>query len=111
MPWLSWFPLLIVAILFEVAGVTCMKLSVGFTKMVPSVALFVCYGLSFLCLTLVLRKVDVSIAYALWSAIGTTLVAIIGALWFGEAMTAMKIASIALIVAGVIGLRLSGSGG
>ena len=109
--WSNWLPLLLLAILLEVAGVTSMKLSHGFSRPIPSVLLFVFYGLSFGCLTLVLRRVEVSVAYALWSAIGTTLVALLGTIAFGESMTLGKAASIALIVAGVVGLRLSDSGG
>lgn len=99
---------LVLAILLEVAGTTCMKLSDGFTKMVPSVLLFVFYTLSFGMLTLALKRIDVSVAYAVWSGVGTALIATIGVLWFKEPMTALKLISLALIIIGVIGLNLSG---
>jgi len=99
---------LVLAILLEVAGTTCMKLSDGLTKMVPSILLFVFYTLSFGMLTLALKRIDVSVAYAVWSGVGTALLATIGVLWFKEPMTALKLISLALIIIGVVGLNLSG---
>ena len=99
---------LILAILLEVSGTTCMKLSQGFTKVVPSILLFVFYTLSFSMLTLALKRIDVSIAYAVWSGVGTALIATIGVLWFREPATAVKLVSLGLIILGVIGLNLSG---
>ncbi|HXF40031.1 MAG TPA: multidrug efflux SMR transporter [Blastocatellia bacterium] len=99
---------LALAILLEVAGTTCMKLSDGFTKMVPSILLFVFYTLSFGMLTLALKRIDVSVAYAVWSGVGTALIGTIGVLWFKEPMTALKLISLALIIVGVVGLNLGG---
>ena len=99
---------LVLAILLEVCGTTCMKLSDGFTKAVPSVLLFVSYTLSFGMLTLALKKLDVSVAYAVWSGMGTALIATIGVLWFKEPVTALKLISLGLIILGVVGLNLSG---
>ncbi len=103
-----WF-LLFGAILLEVAGTISMKLSSGFTKLVPSVLLFVFYAASFTVLTFALKKIDVSVAYAVWAGVGTALIAIIGMIWFHEPATAVKIISILLIITGVIGLNLSGA--
>ena len=99
---------LVLAILLEVSGTTCMKLSEGFTRMVPSILLVVFYTLSFGMLTLALKKIDVSVAYAIWSGVGTALIASIGVLWFKEPATAMKLISLGLIIMGVVGLNLSG---
>jgi len=99
---------LVLAILLEVSGTTCMKLSEGFTRMVPSILLVVFYTLSFGMLTLALKRIDVSIAYAIWSGVGTALIASIGVLWFREPATAMKLISLGLIIMGVVGLNLSG---
>ena len=98
---------LVVAILFEVSGTTSMKLSRGFSELWPSVAVFVLYGLSFVFLTLSIHRIDISIAYAIWSALGTALVATIGIVYFGEAVTAWKLLFLAVIVFGVVGLNLS----
>ncbi len=104
---MSWL-YLILAILLEVSGTTCLKLSQGFTKTLPSVLLFILYGLSFTSFSLALKKIEVGVAYAVWSGLGTTLIATVGILWFREPLSALKIISIGLIVIGVIGLRLSG---
>lgn len=103
MPWLT----LAIAIAFEVAGTTSMKLSEGFTKLVPSVAIFVCYAVSFTFLTLTLRTMGVGLTYAIWSGVGTVATAVIGVMVFGESMGPLKIACILLITVGVVGLTLS----
>ena len=102
---MSWL-YLVLAIILEVSGTTSMKLSQGFTKLLPSVLMFLCYGLSLSALTLALKKIDVSLAYAVWSGLGTALIASVGIIWFREPLTAMKIASLLLIILGVIGLNL-----
>jgi small multidrug resistance pump len=56
------------AIFLEIAGTTSMKLSDGFTKTVPSICIFVFYAISFMALTMALKRIDVSVAYAIWSA-------------------------------------------
>lgn len=103
----GWF-FLTCAILLEVAGTTCMKLSHGFTRLVPSALIFVFYGLSFASLTVVLDEIEVSVAYAVWSGVGTALIATVGFVWFKEPLTAVKLASMGLIILGVAGLNLSG---
>ena len=95
-----------VAIVLEVAGTTAMKLSDGFTRTTPSVLLFVFYGLAFAALTLALRTVELSVAYAIWSGVGTALIAVLAFLFFAEAITPWKLVCLALIIAGVVGLHL-----
>ena len=97
------------AIVLEVAGTTSMKLSAGFTKILPSVLIFVFYSASFVALTFALKKIDVSVAYAVWSGVGTALIAVIGMAYFRESATIIKLASIGLIIVGVVGLNLSGA--
>ena len=104
----QYFLFLFLAIVFEVAGTTCMKLSHGFTRPWPSALLFVFYAASITTLTLALRRIDISVAYAIWSALGTTLIAIIGVLYFREPNSLLKMASIGLIITGIVGLNLSG---
>ena len=99
---------LFVAIIFEVAGTICMKLSYGFTKAVPSILVIILYLLSLVSLTFALKKIDVTIAYAIWAGLGTALIATVGILWFKEPTTALKIISLGLIIIGVVGLNLSG---
>jgi small multidrug resistance pump len=98
---------LVAAILLEVCGTTSMKLSRSFTVPAPTVAIFVFYGASIFCLTLAVQRLEIGVAYAIWSALGTAIVATIGIVWFGESATLAKLASLVLVVAGVIGLKLS----
>jgi len=103
MAWLFLF----LAIVLEVAGTTCMKLSNGFTNIVPTVLLFIFYGLSFYLLSIVLKTMDLSITYAIWSAVGMALVATVGILYFKEPATALKMVSLGLVILGVVGLSYS----
>lgn len=93
------------AILFEVAGTTCMKLSRGFSEFTPSVLMFVFYACAFALNTVAVRTIELSVAYAIWSGIGTALTAAIGILYFKEPATAVKMVSLTLIVIGVMGLH------
>jgi small multidrug resistance pump len=89
-------------VMFEVAGTVSMKLSEGFAKLVPSLLIFVFYGLSFVLLTLTLKTMNVSTIYAMWSGLGTSLVAVIGVVYFKEVMNVSKALGIGLVVLGVI---------
>lgn len=107
MPWL----ILALTIILEVIGSTMMKLSNGFTLFWPSVAVFVCYSLALTGLTIVLKYIDLSVAYAIWSGLGVALIALIGFLYFEEPVTAQRVISLLLIVVGVVGLQLSSGQG
>ena len=98
---------LILAILLEVAGTTAMKFSDGFSKLLPSVLIFVCYAFSFIALTFALKKFEMGIAYAIWAGIGTVLITTIGIIYFKESANLLKFGSVLLIIIGVIGLHLS----
>jgi small multidrug resistance pump len=99
---------LTLAILAEVAGTTCMKLSAGFTKAMPSMLMWLFYGVCFYFLTLALKKVDVSVAYAIWSGVGTALIATLGVLYFREPISILKVVGLAAIIGGVVALNISG---
>jgi small multidrug resistance pump len=98
---------LIFAFLTEVAGTTAMKLSQGFTRIAPSIAMGAFYTISFGLLTLALKKINLSSAFAIWSGASTALIAVIGFAWFKEPLNATKIISLVLIILGVMGLELS----
>lgn len=104
--WISWL-FLMLAIVFEVAGTSSMKLAQGFTRLVPSVAVFACWGMAIVFLTLALKRIDISVAYAIWAGLGTALIAAIGVLAFGESLSPAKLVFLAFIVVGVVGLKLS----
>ena len=101
--------LLTIAICTEVAATVSLRFSDGFTKPLPSALTIAGYVLSFYLLALVLRDISVSTTYAIWAGVGTAAVALIGMTVLGEPATAVKLASIALIIAGVVGLNLSGA--
>jgi small multidrug resistance pump len=103
---MSWI-YLIFAILFEVSGTVAMKISYGFTKLVPSIMMIILYVISLSLLTLALKTLHISVAYAIWSGLGTAIIATIGFIWFKEHVTPLKIVSLGLIIAGVVGLNLS----
>ena len=98
--------ILALGIVFEVLGTICMKYAEGFTKLIPSIFVFVFYGISLAALVFVLEKMQVSIAYAIWASAGTALIAIIGILFFQETVSITKIISISFIILGILGLEL-----
>ncbi|MDR0270927.1 multidrug efflux SMR transporter [Paenibacillus sp.] len=98
------------AISLEIGGTVSMKLSNGFTRIVPSILMIVLYILAFSSLNMALKQVPVSVAYAIWSGVGTAAIAVIGYMYFQESMTLIKAISILLIILGVIGLNLGGNG-
>jgi len=87
-----------------------MKLSDGFTRLAPSVGMFGLYLVSLGLLTLALKGIPVGVAYAIWSGLGTALIAVIAAIAFGEHFTLAKTACLAMIVLGVAGLNYFGGG-
>jgi len=101
-----WF-YLAMAIVLEVTGTTCMKLSEGFTRLIPSVLVFVLYMVSFSFMILALKKMELGVVYAIWAGLGTAMIALIGIVWFQESVSLLKIVSIVFIVLGVVGLHLS----
>ena len=105
---MHWFVLLL-AIVLEVSGTTSMKLAEGFSKLLPSVLVFVFYALSLSALVLALEKIDVSVAYAIWSGLGTSLIVAIAVIHLDEQLTFPRVVSLVLVVVGVIGLYLSSS--
>jgi small multidrug resistance pump len=104
----SWL-FLTIAIVMEVCGTTCMKLSDGFSKLTPSVLIWVFYGISFVAFVFALKRIDVSFAYAIWAGLGVLLISAVGILWFREPAGILRLASIGLIMIGVVGLNLTGT--
>jgi len=100
---------LTLAILTEVIGTVALRYSEGFTRAVPSVVMVVAYALSFYFLAIVLRQLPLGFVYAIWAGAGTALVALIGMVVLGEAVSVLKIVSLALVIAGVVSLNLAGA--
>jgi small multidrug resistance pump len=98
------------AIISEVAGTICMKLSDSLTKWVWIPPMLFAYLLSLLGLAIALKTIEVGVTYAVWAGAGTLLIALIGIVFFSESVSLLKIISIALVVGGVVGLNLADAG-
>ena len=101
MKWL----LLSSGILCEIIALVFMKKSEGFTKLYPILLVLLFYGAALGFLILVLRKMDTSVAYAIWASSGILIMAVVGMLFLKEPVTTVKIVSIILITLGVLGLE------
>ena len=99
---------LLVAILLEVFGTSCLKLSEQFTKLWPSVGVTVGYAGSFVALALALKTFEVGTAYAIWSGIGSAVIVLVGYWFLDESLGVVKISGIGLIILGVVLLNLTG---
>lgn len=101
--------LVILAGLFETGFALSLKASNGFTRLVPSVLFVVCAVTSFGLLAAGLRSLPIGSAYAVWTGIGAAGTAIAGMVFLGESTQVLKLVSIVLVVAGVVGLQLTSS--
>ncbi len=98
---------LVLAGLFEVGWAIGLKYTAGFTRLAPSVFTIVSMAISVLLLGLALKTLPVGTGYAVWTGIGTVGTALLGIYLLGEPATAMRLACIGLIVAGILGLKLA----
>ncbi len=106
-PNLAWV-LLLVAGLLEIVWAVSMKASQGFTRNGFTAITLIAAGLSFWLLGLALRQLPVGTAYAVWTGVGAVGAAVLGIVLFGESLTVARIGCIALIVCGIVGLKLLG---
>lgn len=100
--------MVVVAGLFETGFAVLLKQSHGITRAWPTFGFAVCALISFGLLTLALRKLEVGSAYAVWTGLGAAGTAVVGMWVLGESISPLKLVSIGLILAGVIGLNLAG---
>jgi quaternary ammonium compound-resistance protein SugE len=98
---------LFVAGLLEIGWAVGLKYTEGFTRFVPSALTVLSMIASLGALGLALKELPLGTAYAIWTGIGTVGTAILGIILLGEAATALRLACIALIVAGIVGLKLA----
>lgn len=98
---------LVIAGLFEVAWATGLKYTEGFTRLWPSAWTVAAMAVSLLLLAQALKTLPIGTAYAVWTGIGAVGTAVMGIILFGESRDAMRLTCIAVIVAGIAGLRLS----
>lgn len=93
---------LVTAILAEVSATACLKQSAGMSRLLPTVASLLGYGISFYLLSKVLNVVPMGISYGIWSGIGIVLVSLMGLLFFGQKLDMAACIGLALIVLGVL---------
>lgn len=98
--------LLFIAIIAEVIATTSLKYSEQFTRLIPSVIVVIGYGTAFYLLTIVLKTMQVGIAYAIWTSVGIVIVSVIGMILFKQTPDLPAIIGIMLITAGVISITL-----
>jgi small multidrug resistance pump len=106
---LVWF-WLIGAVVAEVIATVSLRLSEGFSRLLPSVVVVLGYGLAFFALSQALaRGLPLGVAYGTWAALGVTLVAVVGVVFLGESLTAIQIGGLVLVIGGVLALELGGA--
>ena len=102
MPWVY----LVIAIAAETVGTSALKLSDGFTRLLPSVVTVLAYAVSFFMLAQVLKVIPVGVAYAIWSGVGVVFIALIGWLVFSQRLDLPAVLGIALIIAGIVVMQV-----
>jgi small multidrug resistance pump len=103
------YAILFGSILCEIVGTSALMASAQFTRILPSLVVAVCYALAILGLSLTFRTIPMGIAYAIWSGMGIVLISSVGWIVFGQKLDAAALAGLALIVAGVVVVNLSGT--
>ena len=104
-PWI----LLLLAIGSEVIGTSCLKLSEGFSKPIPTLVVLVAYSTSMLLLSRVVQTIPLGITYALWSGIGIIAIVLVGLLAYKQVPSPGQLVGISMITAGVILVNLTGN--
>jgi quaternary ammonium compound-resistance protein SugE len=104
---MSWVYLFLAGVL-EIVWAVGLKYTEGFTRLWPSVITIAVAWLSFYLLALAVKTIPVGTGYAIWTGIGAAGVAILGMALFGEPATLARFFFLALIIVGIVGLKLSG---
>lgn len=98
--------LLLAAVIAEVVATSALKASENFTRLVPSLVVVAGYGIAFTLLSMTLKTLPLGVAYAIWSGVGTALVAVVGWLLFKQQLDLPAVAGIGLIISGTLVLNL-----
>jgi len=98
--------ILFLAIAAEVVATSALKACENFTRLVPSAMVVAGYAIAFTCLSMTLKTLPLGVAYAIWSGVGTALVAVVGWLVYKQQLDLPAVAGIALIITGTIILNL-----
>ena len=105
-PLAAWL-ILIVSILFEVFGMLSLKHSNGFRNLLPTIGAVTCFLMSIWLMSISLRQIEMGITYAVWAAVSTALIAVLGMVFYAESASIFKITGITLIIIGVMLLNLA----
>jgi quaternary ammonium compound-resistance protein SugE len=105
---MAWI-LLIIAGLFETVWVVSLKYSEGFTKLWPSVITIVTMAISIYLLAIAMKSLPLGTSYAVWTSIGAIGAVIFGVVFFGESKDLLKIVFVAMIIGGIVGLKVISS--
>ena len=97
--------MLAIAIVSEVAATASLRASHGFSRLWPSIVVVVGYGVSFFLLSQVLKTLPVGMVYAIWSAVGIAILAILGKVVWGDPLPPLAVVGLVLIVSGIVVLR------
>ena len=104
MPWV----LLVLAGLFEIGWAVGLKYSAGFTRLWPSIATLAAMAVSVGLLALATKSLPIGTAYAVWTGIGAVGAVVLGIVLFHDPATPLRLVCVALILVGIIGLKLAG---
>lgn len=104
---MAWI-ILFIAGMLEMLWALLLKQSAGFSKPVPTIGFFVSLLLSMFLLAQSLKTLPVGTAYAVWTGIGAAGTAIVGMTWLGESRDVLKLVSLVMLIAGIVGLRVTG---
>ena len=99
--------ILIASILFEVFGMLLLKHSNGFSNLLPTAGAISCFLISIWLMSISLKQIEMGITYAVWAAVSTAIVALLGVAFYAESISSFKITGITLIVIGVVLLNLT----
>ena len=103
---MAWVYLLIAGA-FEIVWAVSLKFTDGFTRLWPSVGTVAAMGISMVCISFALRTIPMGTAYAIWTGIGAAGTVIVGMVWFNEPRDVVRLLSIAAIIGGIAGLKLT----
>ncbi|WP_433714929.1 DMT family transporter [Nocardia sp. CA-084685] len=102
--------LLALAIASEITATVSLKISDGFTKLVPAIIVVLGYSAAFFFLAQALKRgMPIGVAYGIWSAVGVAAIAVIGVLFLDERLSLIQVGGIALVILGVLALELGGA--
>jgi small multidrug resistance pump len=102
---IAWL-ILIASIIFEIFGMLSLKHSNGFANLLPAIGAISCFLMSIWTFSIALKHIETGVAYAVWAAVSTAIIAIIGIAFYAESASSFKITGITLIVIGVVLLNL-----